>query len=464
MTPDSNGQFAHRMQSLNKSKESFSWGVATASAQIEGAAEIDGKGLSTWDQFCKGPGNIYQGHQITRACDHYHRWEEDLDLLQLLGVNAYRFSVSWPRILPRGIGKINELGLSFYERLIDGLLERGITPWITLFHWDACRALEEQGGFLHPDMPHWFGEYTALLAQRFGDRVQHWFTLNEPHAFIEGGLRHGRHAPGKQLPLPEVLLAAHHALLAHAEAVDQLRARVSNAKISAAPVLITAVPTSESKEDREAAREATFVMQNDVLRSSSFWMDPIYGQGYPEEAFRIFGDAMPQVAQTERSKMCRPLDYCGFNLYDAPLVKRGPDGGLEFPSPPPGSPQTAFQWPITEEAHYYGPLFAAERYKLPILITENGLSCRDRIHLDGRVHDPQRIDFIQRHLLELSRAQSAGVDIRGYFHWSLLDNFEWNHGYRERFGLVHVDFASGQRTPKDSFFEYKRIIELAQTP
>lgn len=431
-------------------------GVATASYQIEGAALIDGKGASTWDQFCKLPGAIYQDHHAEIACDHYHRLEEDLDLLAALGVHAYRFSVSWPRVLPKGTGCPNEAGLAFYDRLIDGLLARKIEPILTLFHWDACQALEEQGGFLSPALPGYFSEYTRLLAQRFGDRVKRWITLNEPHAFIEGGLRHGRHAPGKKLPLEQVLLAGHHALKAHGLSVQVLRAEVANALVTASPVLLCALPATPN--DIEAARTATFAMPDDQLRASAWWLDPLYGEGYPEEGLRRMGQAMPAFTPREMDEIRQPLDECGFNLYDAFYVRTGPDGAVERISPRAGSPQSAFDWAITPEAHYYGPLFAYERYKKPILITENGLSLRDAPLGDGKVHDEVRGQFLLDHLKHLASAQAAGVPISGYLHWSLLDNFEWNHGYRERFGLVHVDYQTQKRTPKESFSLYKELI------
>lgn len=432
-------------------------GVATASYQIEGAAQTDGKGPSTWDQFCTRPGTIYQGQDALVACDHYHRLEEDLDLLQQLGVQAYRFSVSWPRVLPRGTGPLNEPGIRFYERLIDGLLERGIEPILTLFHWDACQALEEQGGFLSPSLPGHFADYTRILAQRFGDRVSRWITLNEPHAFIEGGLRHGRHAPGKSLPLEQVLLAGHHALLAHGQAVQVLRAEVASAKITASPVLICAIP--ETPQDIEAARSATFAMKDDCLRASAWWLDPLYGEGYPEDGLRQMGKAMPHFTSQEMDEIRQPLDECGFNLYDGFFVRTAADGTAERVNPPPGFPRSAFDWPITPAAHYYGPRFAYDRYQKPILITENGLSLRDHPLGDGKVHDEIRAQFIVDHLSSLSEAQADGIPISGYLHWSLLDNFEWNHGYRERFGLVHVDYQTLKRTKKESFFLYRDLIK-----
>jgi beta-glucosidase len=436
----------------------FVWGVATAACQIEGAAALDGKGPSSWDVFARHPGAIFEGHTPEIACDHYHRLEEDLELIRELGVRAYRFSVSWPRVLPQGGGAPNEAGLSFYDRLIEGLLERGVTPYLTIFHWDTPHALEELGGFRNPECKNWFADYTELLARRFGDRVRHWITLNEPHAFIEGGLRQGRHAPGLKLPLPEVLRAAHHALLCHGRAVQILRVHVRDAFVMAAPVLIAASPLTESPEDLEAARRFTFERETTELRVSGFWMDPIYRGEYSESALRAFGSAAPKFPARDLELIFQPLDALGFNLYDTVTVRADETGAPIVLLPEPGCPRTAFGWPVTPEGHFFGPKLAYERYRLPVLITENGLSTSDWVALDGKVHDAARSDFIQRHLEELRKAMQSGVPVLGYFHWSLLDNFEWNHGYRERFGLVHVDYRTLRRTLKDSFFSYQSIV------
>lgn len=441
----------------------FAWGVATASYQIEGGHDAEGRGPSNWDSFCEKPGAIFEGHTAKVACDHFHRLEEDLELIAELGVNSYRFGVSWSRIIPEGQGRQNEAGIRFYERLIDGLLQRNIRPYLTLFHWDLPLALEQRGGFRNPEFPHWFSEFTELLARRFGDRVRHWFTLNEPHAFIEGGLRHGRHAPGLALPLREVLLAGHHALLGHGLATQVLRSHVSESWVAMAPVLICATPKTESVEDLEAARRYTFSMFTKELRVSSWWMDPAFGQGYPEDGLRLFGSDMCAVTDSDFETIAQPLDAVGFNLYDCVEVRAGSEGEPVVCPTLTGAPRTAFNWPVTPKGHYYGPLFASERYDLPVVVSENGLSCRDFVHRDGLVHDPERLDFIEQHLIELSRAKSAGVPVEGYFHWSLLDNFEWNHGYRERFGLVHVDYSTLKRTKKDSYFAYRDLIAEQQS-
>ncbi len=436
----------------------FVWAAATASYQIEGAHDADGKGPSVWDMFCEKPDAIYKGDSGKVACNHYNRAAEDVAIMAELGLQAYRFSVSWPRVLPQGRGAVNERGLDFYERLVDLLLSRGIEPYLTLFHWDYPLALFQQGGWLDEDSPSWFAEYTEVLARRLGDRVRQWITLNEPHAYIEGGLRDGRHAPGLTLPLSQVARAGHNTLRAHGRAVQVLRSLVPEARIGWAPVLIMGAPATSSPEDVEAARAWTWQMRDTRLRTSSWWMEPVYRGQYPEDGLKLLGKDAPVVRAGDMELISQKLDYFGCNLYDVVHVRRGKDGQPEEVPFPTSFPRTAFTWPVTPEGHYWGPKFASERYGLPVLITENGLSSRDWVATDGGVHDTERVDFLRRHLRELGRAISDGVPVLGYFHWSLLDNFEWNHGYRERFGLVHIDYPTGTRTVKESAREYARII------
>ncbi len=439
--------------------DGFVWGAAAASYQIEGAHDVDGKGPGVWDAFCERPGAIWQGHDGHIACDHYHRAGEDVALMRAMGLGAYRLSISWPRVLPAGMGRANEAGLTFYDRLVDQLLEAKIEPYVTLFHWDYPLELFRHGGWLDARSPDWFAEYTRVVAERLGDRVKNWLTLNEPHAYIEGGLRDGRHAPGLTLPLSEVTRAGHNTLLAHGRAVQVLRATVPGARVAWAPVLVGASPADDTDESIEAAREWTFSMTSNVLRVTSWWMDPVYLGHYPEDGLRRLGADAPVFTQADMDLIRQPLDYFGCNLYDVARVRRGADGRPEVIPFGPGFPRTSFEWPVTPEGLYWGPRFAHERYGLPVMITENGMSSRDWVALDGTVDDAGRVDFLRRHLRELGRALEDGVPIQGYLHWSLLDNLEWNHGYRERFGLVHVDFETSKRTPKASSREYARIIE-----
>lgn len=439
----------------------FVWGAAAASYQIEGAVSLDGKGPSDWDVFCEKPGAVFEGHSGRVACDHYHRYPEDVALMKELGLGAYRLSFSWPRIVPGGIGAVNQKGLDFYDRLIDLLLAAGIEPWVTLFHWDYPLALFHRGGWLNRDSASWFAEYAGLIAERFSDRVRHFFTLNEPQVFIGFGLHEGRHAPGLELPLSEVLQAGHHALLAHGKAVQALRAHQKQPlKIGIAPVGIPKSPIDNEPESIEIARRATFDVRADNSWNNSFWMDPVYLGRYPEEAERKYGKSMPQVQSGDLEIIRQDLDFFAVNIYHDELAVKDEHAldGYRFVPRPLSFPHTAFQWPITPSSLYHGPRYFYERYRLPVVITENGLSSRDWVSLDGKVHDPGRIDFMARYLRELRRAMADGIPILGYFHWSILDNFEWAAGYRERFGLVHVDYETQKRTPKDSFYYYQDVI------
>jgi beta-glucosidase len=437
--------------------EGFVWGAASASYQIEGGAAEDGKGPSIWDEFCKRPGAVWQGHSGEVACDHYHRWREDIAIAESLGLGAYRFSVSWPRVLPEGTGEVNARGLDFYDRLVDALLGAGIAPYVTLFHWDSPLAWHRRGGWLHPDSPRWFADYARVVATRLGDRVPCWMTMNEPQVVVDAGLREGRHAPGEQRPFADVLLATHHVLLAHGLAVQALRAEAPRGRVGFAPVGLPAIPASDSLADVEAARRWTFRTATRSVRTNAWWMDPIFLGAYPADGLALFGVDVPAIGADDLATIAQPLDFFGVNLYDAPVVRaRGVDP--EALPMPVGAPITAFDWRVTPEAMHWGARFFHERYRLPILVTENGLSCRDWVSLDGAVHDPQRIDFIARHLRELHRALRSGVPVLGYFHWTLLDNFEWAHGYKHRFGLVHVDFATQERIVKDSGRWYASVI------
>lgn len=439
----------------------FVWGAAAASYQIEGAVNEEGKGPSDWDVFTKKPGAIFEGHTGEVACDHYHRFPEDVSLMGELGLGAYRLSISWPRVLPEGRGAVNERGLSFYDRLVDALLERGVEPWVTLFHWDYPLALFHQGGWLNRDSADWFAEYVSVIADRLSDRVRHFITLNEPQVYIGFGHQEGRHAPGLTLPLPEVLRAGHHTLLAHGKAVQVLRARGKQPlQVGYAPVGMPKMPLSEAPADVELARRATFDVTEQNAWNNAWWMDPVYLGRYPEQGLEFYGANAPVVKEGDLATIHQPLDFFGVNIYEGRYVRPAASalGYERIEQGLAGCPRTAFNWQITPEALYYGPKYFFERYRLPIVITENGLSCRDWVALDGGVHDPERIDFVTRYLREYRRASKAGVQTRGYFHWSILDNFEWSAGYRERFGLVHVDYQTQARTPKDSFSFYQKVI------
>jgi beta-glucosidase len=436
----------------------FVWGVATAAYQIEGAADDDGKGPSVWDAFSKKKGAVFEGHTGDDACDHYHRYLEDIALMKRLGVGSYRFSVSWPRVLPAGVGAPNRKGIDFYSRLVDELLDNDIEPLCTVFHWDYPQALYKRGGWLQRASADWFAEYTTLLGSKLGDRVKVWATQNEPQCFIGVGHVDGVHAPGDKLPPGEYLLAAHNSMRAHAKAVQALRATVKGARIGYALATAVKQPASASADDIEAARAATFAVGRSPW-NNAWWADPVLRGTYPEDGLAAYGKHMPKVKASDLDEMNQPLDYLGLNIYKAEYVRRGADGKPEELPTPPGYPRSGVDWQtITPACMYWGPRYFHERYKLPIAITESGLSTRDQVFLDGKVHDPQRSDYLHRVLLELSRAIQEGVPVTSYYVWSLLDNFEWAEGYKQRFGLVYVDFQNHKRVPKDSFEWYRKVI------
>jgi beta-glucosidase len=440
--------------------KNFKWGVATAAYQIEGAPYIVGGGKSVWDMLCSRPGAIFEGNTGNVACDHYNRYKEDVALMKDLGIKNYRLSISWPRVLPNGTGKISAEGIAFYDNLIDSLLEAGIDPYVTLFHWDYPYELYCKGGWLNRDSADWFEEYVKLIVDRLSDRVTKWMTLNEPQCFINLGHENGVHAPGDKLGKAEVLRAAHNALRAHGRAVKVIRANAKKAPlVSWAPCGVASIPATNSPEDIEAARIATFDETSTNLWGNIWWMDPVYKGRYPEAAYNAFGKAAPEIRDGDMEEIFQPMDFFGVNIYHGSHVKAGADGKPEQLPLYEGFPRTAIQWPVTPECLYWAPKFYYERYGKPIYITENGLANTDWIAIDGSVKDPQRIDYLDRHLSQLKKAAEDGIEIGGYFQWSLMDNFEWAEGYKMRFGLVYVDYPTQRRIPKSSAYWYKNVIE-----
>ncbi len=436
--------------------ENFAWGAAAASYQIEGGYQADGKGESVWDMFVRKKGAIWQNHTGDVACDHYNRYAEDVGLWKQIGLKAYRLSVSWPRVIPGGTGAINQAGLGFYDRLVDTLLAAGITPWVTCFHWDFPVELYHRGGWQNRDSAEWFAEYVGVLADRLSDRVEHWMTFNEPQCFLLMGLESGVQAPGDKLREQEVVRAQHNVLLAHGKAVQVLRARAKRPlKIGYAPVGVVSIPATPDAKD-VAAAQARMATADASRWDNVSWYDPVFLGQYPERAGLL--ERLPPGFESDLPTIAQPLDFCGTNIYFGTKVRAKDSGKPELVSEPIGAPITAFNWPVTPSALYYGPRFFWERYKLPVVITENGLSCRDWVAVDGAVHDPNRIDFMTRYLRELRRAIADGVRVDGYFHWSIMDNFEWAEGYKERFGLIHVDYETQQRTLKDSALWYAKVI------
>jgi beta-glucosidase len=427
---------------------SFLWGVSTAAYQIEGAVREDGRGPSVWDTFSHTPGRTRDGDTGDVACDHYHRWPQDVALLGDLGVNAYRFSIAWPRIQPDGSGPANPKGLDFYDSLVDALLDRDIVAVPTLFHWDLPQALEDAGGWLNRDTSYRFAEYAALLAERLGDRVGRWITLNEPIVHMAEGYAFGTEAPGRALMF-DALPVAHHQLLGHGLAMAALWAR------GATEVMITnnctpVVPASDTPADVTAA--AIY----DGFHNRLF-MDPLLIGGYPSLAAAGVPDEKPYVRDGDLEIIKTPMDALGINYYNPTRIAAAPAGApLPFDMLPiEGVPTTAFGWPVVPDGLRELLVGLRDRYGAalpPIYITENGCSTADVVAPDGHVHDGARIDYLDGHLRALRQAIDEGVDVRGYFVWSLLDNFEWAEGYHQRFGLVRVDYDTQRRTPKDSFF------------
>lgn len=441
----------------------FVWGTATAAYQIEGAAAEDGRGPSVWDTFCRKPGAVFDGHTGDVACDHYHRFKEDVALLKKLGAQSYRFSLSWSRLLPDGRGPVNQKGVDFYNRLLDELARAGIAPLCTLFHWDFPQGLQDKGGWLNRDVAGWFGDYAQLCAEKFSDRIHHWATQNEAQVHIGMGHLLGAHAPGLKLSYGEYLTAAHNSMRAHARGVLALRTHVKGGaaahKIGYVLAMQVTHPASDAPGDVEAARWAFSRVTERSPWNNAWWIDPVVLGRYPEDGIKLAGADMPKFPAADLDEMKQPLDYLGCNIYTSTPWRRGDDGKPVVAPVPPGYPRSGVDWqPLIPQCLYWGSRFAHERYKLPIAITEHGLATRDHVFLDGAVRDPQRIDFTQRCLLELARAIADGIPVQSYYHWSFLDNFEWADGYKQRFGLVYVDYQSQRRVPKDSFAWFAKVI------
>jgi beta-glucosidase len=431
----------------------FIWGVATAAYQIEGAWNEDGKGESIWDRFSHTPGKIADGDTGDVACDHYHHWREDVALMKELGLHAYRFSVSWPRLLPEGRGRVNAAGLDFYSRLVDALLEATIEPFITLYHWDLPQALQDQGGWPARDTAEAFVEYADLVTRRLGDRVKHWITFNEPFVSAFVGYLEGRHAPGHS-DLDEALAAAHHLLLAHGWAVPVIRRNSPGAQGGITLNLSGQTPASPSVADRAAAwQQDGFV--------NRWFLDPLSARGYPADIVQHYGNPMDFVQAGDLEAIAAPLDFLGVNYYTRGVVRSSVVREAE------NAPRTVFSnpertemgWEVYPEGLYEMLGRVHFDYRFPALyITENGAAYPDQIGPDGQVDDPLRGAFLKEHLEAAARAIEAGVPLHGYFAWSLMDNFEWAHGYSKRFGLIYVDYQTQRRVLKTSAHWYRRVI------
>ncbi len=440
-------------------EKKFTWGTATSAYQVEGAAQEDGRGLSIWDSFVKQKGRIADGSDGSVACDHYHRYKEDVALLKELGVNAYRFSVSWTRLLPSGEGQINQKGADFYSRLIDELLKNDITPVLTLHHWDYPLALYYKGGWLNRDLTDLFGEYAQKVVQLYGDRVNDYITLNEPQCMLGCAYDDEDHAPGTKTGTREQLQILHNFLLAHGKAAKIIRE--SGAKVSIAPTSNFYIPATE--KDIEAARAASMgAMLNSWIWSDNYYLDPIVFGKYPEEYYEKFADVLPEIKPGDMKIISEPIDYICQNIYRGDYVRCGANGKAELLPRAQGEPHTDMNWRVTPDVLYWATKFITERYKLPLVISENGSAYADLPSTENgktRVHDGARVEYIRSHLKSVIRAREEGLPLIGYFYWSLLDNFEWSFGYNRRFGLVYVDYKTQQRIKKDSFDFYKNAIK-----
>ncbi|HEY2641508.1 MAG TPA: GH1 family beta-glucosidase [Streptosporangiaceae bacterium] len=432
----------------------FVWGVATAAYQIEGAVAEDGRGVSIWDTFCQQPGAIKDGQTGDLAADHYHRWAEDVALMADLGIGAYRFSLAWPRIQPDGSGPANEVGLDFYDRLTDALLARGISPMPTLYHWDLPQPLEDVGGWMTRDTAYRFADYAVLAADRLADRIPLWITLNEPFVVTAFGYALGIHAPGKALML-DSLATAHHQLLGHGLATAAIRESGSG-RVAITNNYSPAWPASDSAADLAAA--AAY----DVLHNRMF-TDPVLLGRYPDlSAFGLGTDGPACVQDGDLAIISTPIDALGVNYYNPTRLSALPDSPLPFQMEPiPGYPITHFGWPVIPSGLTELLTTLKERYTdrlPPVYITENGCSVADEPDAGGLIDDQPRIRYLDSHIRAVADAMTAGVDVRGYLAWTLMDNFEWAEGYSQRFGLAYVDFDSQRRIPKSSFTWYRDLI------
>ena len=436
----------------------FRWGVSTSSFQIEGAGREDGKGESIWDRFCSQPGRIRDGSDALVACDHYPRYPQDLDMARALGVNAYRFSIAWPRILPKGrlgLGAVNEAGLAFYDRLVDAMLERGLDPWCTLYHWDLPQALQEEGGWTVRSTVDAFVAYTDIVTRRLGDRVKHWITHNEPWCSSMMSYWEGVHAPGGK-SLPDALQACHHILLSHGLAIPVIRRNVAQAQVGITLSLHPITAASDSAADQAA------VQRHDGLRNRWF-LDPLFGRGYPQDTLALLGEAAPAVLPGDLDAIATATDFLGVNYYfpemvaDDPTAQHSPMRSRLVERH--GVERTGFGWEVSPQGLVDLLTRVQRDYAPPVIqLTENGSTFEDVLTPDGRVHDAERLSYLQRHLAALKQALEAGVPVKGYFAWSLLDNFEWAEGYLRRFGLAYVDYPTQRRILKDSGLWYGRFL------
>lgn len=437
--------------------KNFVWGAATAAFQIEGAYNEDGKCESIWDRFCKTPGKVEAYANGEVACDHYHRLEEDVQMMKDLGLRSYRFSISWCRIIPTGVGAVNEAGLAFYERLVDLLIEAGIEPCITLYHWDLPQVLQDKGGFANREFVDAFKQYAEVIFKRFGNKVKTFITFNEPWVITMLGYGEGVHAPGIR-DFSTALLANHHLYLAHGEAVNLYREMGLDGKIG-----ITLNMTYAYPADPNCEADVLAAIRQDGYNNRWF-AEPIFKGTYPEDMIEVFKQSnivIPTFTEEEMAIISTPIDFLGINYYSGAYSKHNPNQyPIQVDGVDKGFDKTQMEWQITPHALKDLLVYLQENYQpKSIVITENGAAFNDMVDLNDTVNDPRRIDYLKRHFVAMHEAIEQGVKLDGYFVWSLMDNFEWAFGYRPRFGIVHVDYNTLKRTPKQSAYWYKEVIE-----
>lgn len=430
----------------------FLWGAATASYQIEGATNEDGRGPSIWDQFAATPGKTYQGHTGEVAVDHYHRYLDDIRLIKSLGLEAYRFSISWPRVLPQGTGVVNQAGLDFYDRLVDGLLAQGITPMATLYHWDLPLALSEKGGWVNRDTAYTFADYAELMARRLGDRVAWWQTHNEPWCIAFLGYGVGEHAPGLA-DMSLVPTVGHHLLLSHGLALPRLRSHVANAQLGITMNFTPAYAADDQPATRAAVERAT--------RGNRWFADPLFKGAYPEGFFADLGVAPPSIEDGDMELISAPIDFLGVNNYSRALYQAtGDRSQSKQVDPVPGANYTEMHWEVYPQGLRDLLVWLHKEYApKTLIVTENGAAFAD--NWDGsseRVHDPLRVAYLHDYIQAVGEAIAQDAPVKGYFAWSLMDNYEWSYGYSKRFGIVYVDYASQRRIVKDSGRWYANFI------
>ena len=433
----------------------FVFGAATAAYQIEGAWNVDGKGESIWDRFSHQPGVIIDASTGDVACDHYNRLDEDISLMQALKLDAYRFSFAWSRILPKGVGQINAAGVAFYDRLIDGLLQAGITPFATLYHWDLPQALQDKGGWYNREIAKHFAEYADVTTREFGDRVKQWTTLNEPWTFCWSGHASGEDAPGLKDGAKGGFAASHHALLAHGMAVPVVRGNVPDASCGIVLDLNTVTPASSSSADVQAAK-------NFEGAQNRWYLDAVFKGRYPEDVLELCRDQLPHIEPDDAKTIAAPLDYLGVNIYRRSIMKAGNEWSpLNFERVNPPGKYTAVNYEIWPQCIHDVLLYVHENYKpAAIYISENGMATPpETIEADGAINDFERTQYYIDHIDQLLKAEAKGVPVRGYFAWTLMDNFEWAYGYTTPFGIIHVDFATQQRRIKFSGEIYREMVK-----